>query len=151
MSQIFDFRVRFSGQVGNTALCLKIHHKNELHLHLEAPIFTKHSQTVCLVNTHILIYWNARCDCMLWNAYWFSYFFLVFSYIIDDHSCLNCCISVYFLHQTFTDCISNQYWYVKMPDVTASYGTLLDFITYSGIFIHFWLSFMSEVCVIFFI
>ena len=33
---------------------------------------------------------------------------------------------VLYLHQNFTDCISNQYRYVKMPDVTASYGTLLE-------------------------
>ena len=36
---------------------------------------------------------------------------------------------VLYLYQTFTDCVSNQCWYVKMPDVTASYGMPLNFIT----------------------
>ena len=31
------------------------------------------------------------------------------------------------LHQNFTDCISNQCWYVKMLDVTASYGMPVNF------------------------
>ena len=33
---------------------------------------------------------------------------------------------VLYFHQTFTDCISNQYCYVEMPDVTASYGMPMD-------------------------
>ena len=35
---------------------------------------------------------------------------------------------VLYLYQTFTDCVSHQCWYVKMLDVTASYGTSFDFI-----------------------
>ena len=38
-----------------------------------------------------------------------------------------------YIHQTFTDCISNQYWYVKMSDVsdeTANYGMPTNFITF---------------------
>ena len=41
-----------------------------------------------------------------------------------------------YLHQTFTDCVSNQYWYVKMSDMTSSYGTLLDFIAFLRLNIH---------------
>ena len=52
-----------------------------------------HSQNVCLLNSHILIYWYARCDCKLCDAHWFYCVFWVFSYIIDDHSCLKCWIS----------------------------------------------------------
>ena len=52
--------------------------------------------------------------------------FLAFSYIIIDHSCLNC----WYLHQTFTDYISNQYWYINMSIVTVSYGMPLNFITF---------------------
>ena len=33
-------------------------------------------------------------------------------------------------YQTFTDCKFNQYWYVKMLDVTAGYGILLHFCEY---------------------
>ena len=50
---------------------------------------------------------------------------------------------VLFLHQTFTDCMSDQFthfWYVNMPDVTASYETFLDY----NIFCEFSQSFMSE-------
>ena len=35
-----------------------------------------------------------------------------------------------YLFQTFTDCIFNQYWYVKIPDETASYGMPLNFMTF---------------------
>ena len=46
-------------------------HKNERHLCLITHKFTKISQNVCLINTHILIDCHARCDCKLWNALWF--------------------------------------------------------------------------------
>ena len=42
-----------------------------------------------------------------------------------------------YLHQIFR--------YDKMSDVTASYGTLFDFIAFLGIFIHYQRPFMSEV------
>ena len=73
----------------------KIHHKNERFLCLVAHIVTKLSQKVCLIITHILIFWHVRCDYNLWNAYWFYCIFRVFSYIFDDHhhSCLICYIS----------------------------------------------------------
>ena len=51
--------------------------------------FSKLSQNACLINTQIMVYQHVRCDCKLWNAplcYW------VFSYIIDEHACLKCCI-----------------------------------------------------------
>ena len=56
-------------------------------------IFTKLLKYVYLTNKYIFIYQHATCDCMLWNAHWFYCVFLVFSYIIIDHSFLNCCIS----------------------------------------------------------
>ena len=49
----------------------KIYHKNEWYLRLVVPIFTKLSQNVYLVNTHIFIFWHARCDRQLWNVSWF--------------------------------------------------------------------------------
>ena len=45
----------------STTLCLKKYHKSERHLRLMTHIFTKLSQNVCLVNTHILVYQHARC------------------------------------------------------------------------------------------
>ena len=42
--------------------CSKKYHKNERHLRLVTHIFSKLSQNVCLFNTHILIYWHARCN-----------------------------------------------------------------------------------------
>ena len=35
-----------------------------------------------------------------------------------------------YLHQTFTECVSNQYAYSDKPGVTASYATPFDFIAY---------------------
>ena len=66
----------------------KKYRKNERHLCLEAQFFTKLSQNVCLINTHILIYWYAKYNNKLWKALWFYFVFRVFSDIIDEHSCL---------------------------------------------------------------
>ena len=52
--------------------------KNELLFCLVIHSFTKLSQNVFLINTHILIYWHARCI-------WFWCVFWVFSYIFDDY------------------------------------------------------------------
>ena len=129
---------------------------------------------------NILIYWQARCDCKLWNTLRFYCVFWVFSYIFYHQSCLNCCIStklslvvylidtdmsvyrmwlqvmkslliwlrffsnfaqnwwifmfeVLYLHQTFINCVFDvniTISYNKLSDVTASYGTLLDFIAF---------------------
>ena len=62
-------------------------------LRLVTHIFINLSQNICLINTHILIYWYARCDCKLWNSLRFYNVFWAFSYIIIEHSCLYCCIS----------------------------------------------------------
>ena len=35
--------------------------------HIASPNFHR----LCLVNTHILVYWYARCDWKLWKATWF--------------------------------------------------------------------------------
>ena len=83
---------RFFWQVGNTALCLKKCHKNERNMCLVTHVFINFSQNVCLISTHILIYCHARCNYKLWKAHWFRCVFKEFSYIIDDHSCLKCCI-----------------------------------------------------------
>ena len=63
--------------------------KNERHFCLISCIFTKLSQNVCLINTHILIHRYVRCDCKLWSALWFYCVFWVFSHIIDCYSCRN--------------------------------------------------------------
>ena len=72
----------------------KKYHKNVWHLRLEAHIFNKLLQTVFPINTHILRYQHARCDCKLWNAHWFYCVVWVFSYTTDDYLYLNCCISI---------------------------------------------------------
>ena len=77
---------------------LKKYHKNKRHLRLVAHIVTKLSQNVYLINTHILIYRYARCNCKLCKFLWFCCVFLAFSYIIDDHSCLNCLICAKLSH-----------------------------------------------------
>ena len=60
---------------------------------LETQIFTKLLQNVCLINTHNSIHRYAKCSCKWWKTLWFYCVFWVFSYIIVDHSCLNCCMS----------------------------------------------------------
>ena len=67
---------------------------------------------------------------MLWNALWFYNVFLD----IFIHYYWPLTSELLYLHQTFTDYVSNQYWYVKMPDVPASYGTPFDFIAFFKVF-----------------
>ena len=59
----------------------KKYHKNQQRLCLVRHSFTKLSQNIYLTNTHILIYWYARCDCKLCNAPRFYCAFLdIFKY-----------------------------------------------------------------------
>ena len=67
----------------------------------------------------------------------------------------------FYLYQNFTYCLSNQYWYVKVPDVNESYvkslillrflrimhnyGTLLVFIVFLGYFHTLWYVDMPDV------
>ena len=88
----------------NIDLCLKKFHKNERHLSLVTHSFPKFSQNICLINTHILIYWNARCSCKLWKAIWF---YCVFFLGILIHYWLVFMSKVLYLNQTFTDWVSN--------------------------------------------
>ena len=68
-------------------------------------------------------------------------------YIIDDHSCLNyddhSCLN--YCNLTKLSQIVYQYWYVKILDVTASYGMHPNFITFFANFAQNWPIFMSEV------
>ena len=121
---IFIFEAVFQGGSATLPYIWKIHYKIERHLCLVAHIITKLSQNVYLVNTHILIYRHVRCACKLWNEFWFYCAFWVFSYIFDDHSYLNCCIS------TKLSLMCNNQYYVKMLVVTASYGMPLNFCTF---------------------
>ena len=73
-------------QDGKTSLCLKIISQKYLqYLRLVTHSFTKLSQYMCSVNTHILMYQYDRGDCKLWNTLRFYSVFWVFSYIIDEH------------------------------------------------------------------
>ena len=47
---------------------------------------------MCLINTHTLMYRYASCNCKLWESPLILLCFWVFSYIIDDNSCMNCFI-----------------------------------------------------------
>ena len=95
---------------GNTALCLQIHHKNERHLRLVSHIISKFSQNVYLANAYILIYFMPDVTASSETPFDFIVFFWVFSYIFDDHSCLNCCIStklsliVYLINTDMSKC-----------------------------------------------
>ena len=68
-------------------------------------ICTKLSQNVCLINTHILIYQNSRCNCMLWNIPWFCCLFKG----IFPHNWRLFMSELLYLHQDFTNCVPYQY------------------------------------------
>ena len=53
---MFDFRNCFSGQVGNTALCLKRYNKIERHLFLVRNSFNKLSKNVRLMSDMTVSY-----------------------------------------------------------------------------------------------
>ena len=57
-----------------------------------------------------------------------------FSLIIDDNSCVKCCILIPKLSQLLQK--------IYKPDITASYGRLLDFLVF---FTHSYLLFISKV------
>ena len=86
---------------------------------LNCCISTKLALIMCLINTHILIYWHARCHSKLWNTSWFhSVFFVNFS-----HNWWIFMSEVLYIYQSFTDCLSiHLLWYVDIPDVNISYG-----------------------------
>ena len=68
-------------------------------------ISTNLSKIICLINVHILVCQYARCDCKLWNVYWFFLcFFFDFSDIINNHSSLKCYI---FTKLSQTVCLIN--------------------------------------------
>ena len=72
----------------------------------------------CVSNQCIYFYMlTVRCDCKLWNAFWFYCVFWVFSLL----TILPFMSELLYLHQTSTNCVSNQYiWYFDMPDATIS-------------------------------
>ena len=91
------------------------YYKNDRHLYLITHIFTKLSQNMCLINSHTLMYWYARCNCKLCCVPWFYCIFWVFSYTIDEYSCLKsfifnklsqiiCLINVHILVCQFAKC-----------------------------------------------
>ena len=141
--QIFDFWDCFSGQVGNIALCLEntsqkwatfVFGSTNFHQN-----FTECMSNLCTHHFDILVY--ARCNYKLWNAFWFYYVLWAFSYIIIDHSCLNCCIStklsliVYLIN---TDLLKCQMWLQVMK-------CLLNLLRFFANLAQNWRIFISEV------
>ena len=98
---------------------LKKNRKNQRHLCLATHIFTKLSQNVYLINTHILEYRHDRLDCKLWNAHWFYCLFCIFIHKWRLFVSEVLCIWVMYL-----------FWYINMSDGTASYGTFLDYLVF---------------------
>ena len=67
----------------------KIYHKSKRNLSLVVCIFTKFSEIMCLISTHISEYRHAKCDYRLQNSPGLYCILLCeFSLIIDDHSYL---------------------------------------------------------------
>ena len=114
-------------------MCEKHITKDDWHLRLVAHIVTKLSQNMCIIIAHILVYRHARCDFKLWHALWFYCVFWEFSYIINEHLCVNCCIFTKF--SQIVRVIKNIFWCVDMLDATTSYER------FSGLFINFFWNF----------
>ena len=96
-------------------------------------IFSLNFNRLCLINRQILLYWHAWCDYTF--ASWFYCEFQEFSYIIDEYSCLKCCI---FTRLSQIVCLINYiFWYVNMTNVTAGYGRFNC--VFLGIFIHYYM------------
>ena len=115
-------------------------HKNEQNLYFVTHNFTKLSQNICLIKTHILIYLFAKCNCNLWKAFWFYCVFLGFSYIIDKHSCLKYCIFTKLSRIVFL--INVQilvYWHAKC-DCRLRKVLLFDCVLFKNfhIILHIW-------------
>ena len=89
MARFLIFETLCLGWAKTLTYVCKKYHKNEWHLSLVAHTFTQLLHNMCLINTHIFIYWYVRCNCKLWKALWF---YCIFSYIIDEYSCLKYCI-----------------------------------------------------------
>ena len=105
----------------------KKYHKNERHLCSVTHVFTKISENVCLISTYILIWWHVKCDCMLWNAFWFYWAIFI-------HYWRQFMSEVLHLHQTFTYCVSWKCTYFGMSNVTARF---LDLMRFMQIFIYY--------------
>ena len=70
----------------------KKYHKNKRHLCLVTYIFIKLSQNVCLIDAYISCIFMPDVTAIYGTPLDFIAFFWVFSYIIDEYSCLKYCI-----------------------------------------------------------
>ena len=90
---------------------------------------------MCLNHICILMYWYTRCNYKLWKIPWFySVFFWLFSYIIDDHSCLIFCMSnklshiMSLINVNIWVCMSTcQMWLQVIEDYLHFLGQIFDF------------------------
>ena len=125
-------------------ICLYVSYKKDTCFYKKDIVLIK-IQSITKIGV-LLFLRQTRCDCMLWSAPWFYCVFCEFLHISSNHSCLKCSIFSkllqimfrYIVLQTFTDCLLHQYMhtfcYIDMPNVTASYGMTLDFVTFFGNF-----------------
>ena len=73
---------------------------NQNHSCLNFCIIVKLSQTICLIDTHNLVYQNARYDCRLWKFLWINcVFFGIFIYYYM--------FKTLYFHQTLTNYINS--------------------------------------------
>ena len=137
MTGFLIFETLCLGRSKTLSYVWKKYHKNERHLCLVRHSYIKFSQNKCLNNTNILTYLYASSNCKLWNALAFIAFFWVFSYIIDDHSCLDYCIFTKLSQIVWLINI----WYTNVLNVTAGCGRFSNLIAFSGYFhilLHVW-------------
>ena len=77
------------------------------------------------------MYQYFKCICKLWNAIWFNCVFWIFFHTLMTTIHVWKVVSAPNFHRTCI-CLMYIFWYINMPNVTASYGTFLDLITFFG-------------------
>ena len=80
-----------------------------------------------------MIYWYLRCHCNLWKNPWFYCDFWVFSYIIEDHSCLKYCIFTKLPKIVYLDNVN----ILKCQNAKCN-SSFYDLIPFLGMFIYYY-------------
>ena len=107
-------------RVGNTVLYISnMINMNGLFV-FDSTYLHQTFKNVCLINTYILIYRHAGCNTKLWKTLWFYCVLWVFSFTIDEYSCLKYCILN--KHSLIVCLIGVNISVINIPNMTSVYG-----------------------------
>ena len=127
MSSIIIVDDYFSGQAGNSALCLKkINKIKVISQKWTAFVYVNLHQTFieCLSNqyTHFgTSTWWMLLQVMVRPLILLRFLGIFIHFWQPFRS------ELLYFHHTFTDCLSNLFWYIKVPNVSTSYGMPLNY------------------------